>query len=89
MYYVYALYSVEKDKFYIGFTEDLRRRIYEHNLGKSFSDRRIKNLELVYYEACKSKSDSLRREKQLKAGFGRAYLRNRLKDSIRPHSSMD
>lgn len=82
MYYIYVLYSGEQDKFYIGYTEDLRKRIKEHNDDKSLSDRRIKGLELIYYEACKAKSDAVIREKQLKTGFGRKYLRSRLKDSI-------
>lgn len=84
MYYVYVLYSKEQNKFYIGSTNDLRRRIYEHGANKSLSDRRLKNLQLVYYEACLSKVDALKREKQLKTGFGRGYLRNRLKNSIFP-----
>ena len=83
MYYNYVLYSPQQDKFYIGFTEDLRRRMQEHKSKKSLSDRTLKNLELLYYEACKSKIDAAKREKQLKTGFGRQYLRNRLKDSIR------
>ena len=83
MYYVYALYSNIQDKFYVGFTEDLKRRIKEHAANKSISDRRMKNLELVYYEAYKSKIDAQAREKQLKTGFGRQYLRKRLQDSIR------
>ena len=56
--------------------------MFEHNAGKSLSDRRIKNMKLVYYEACLSKIDAQKREKQLKTGFGRKYLRNRLEDSI-------
>ncbi len=82
MFYVYALYSKEQNKFYIGFTENLKQRIKEHSLNKSLSDRRIKNLVLVYYEAYNSKTDALIREKQLKTGFGRGYLRKRLKNSI-------
>ena len=83
MHYVYVLYTKDQDKFYIGFTEDLKRRMREHELEKSLSDRILKNLRLVYYEACKSKNDAVEREKQLKTGFGRKYLRARLKDSIR------
>ena len=56
----------------------------EHTRGTSLSDRTIKNLELVYYEACRSKEDAQRREKQLKTGFGRKYLRKRLQSSISP-----
>ena len=63
--------------------------MYEHDLRHSLSDRVLKNLKLVYYEACIGKADALKREKQLKTGFGRGYLRNRLIDSLPPHSSTD
>jgi len=84
MFYVYALYSREAGKFYIGYSADLKRRMREHTGGTSLSDRTIKNLKLVYYEACLSKEDAQLREKQLKTGFGRQYLRKRLQNSISP-----
>ena len=84
MYYTYVLFSEEKGRFYVGYTENLERRLGEHESDKSLTDRRIKNLKLVYYEACLSKSDALKREKQLKTGFGRVYLRRRLQDTIMP-----
>ena len=82
MFYIYVLYSKKQDKFYTGFTENLIQRMKEHDSKKSLSDRRIKNLDLVYYEACRSKTDALIREKQLKTGFGRQYLRKRLINSV-------
>ena len=82
MYYIYVLYSNIDDKFYVGYTEDLRQRMKEHDRKKSSSDKILKNLKLLYYEACLSKTDAQKREKQLKTGFGRKYLRSRLKDSI-------
>lgn len=84
MFYVYVLYSREADKFYIGYSADLKRRMREHTSGTSLSGRTIKNLRLVYYEACLSKKDAQLQEKQLKTGFGRQYLRKRLQSSIPP-----
>ena len=82
MYYVYVLYDGTKNKFYIGSTNNLDRRRKEHNLGKTHTTSRMKEKNLVYYEASLSKTDALRREKQLKTGFGRGYLRNRIKNYI-------
>lgn len=82
MYYVYVLYSKEQDKFYVGYTEDLDRRIEEHANEETLSSRRLKNLKIVYYEACVAKKDAIKRERQLKTGFGRGYLRKRLQNSI-------
>lgn len=66
-YYVYILTN-ERDKLlYIGVTNSLRRRMYEHRNGvvEGFTkDYRIDKL--VYYEMCHNVEDAIRREKQLK-----------------------
>ncbi len=81
MYYTYVL-SCESDKgdsdFYIGFTADLKDRLNKHRSGATKTTRRFNKIELVYYEACLSESDARKREKQLKTGFGRGYLKRRL-----------
>jgi putative endonuclease len=51
MFYVYILKSTVKDVYYIGSTEDLRKRLAEHNQGKTKSIRHLVPLELKYYEA--------------------------------------
>ncbi len=90
MYYVYVLYGAEQDKLYIGFTEDLKKRIKEHQRNTCHTTKRLSNFELVYYEACKAKKDATNREKQLKTGFGRGYLRKRVSNYLTklPGSSM-
>lgn len=82
MWYVYVLYSLDYGKFYIGFTSDLRQRLKDHQSDKVHTTRRLGKFELVYYEACKSKKDAQARERQLKTGFGRGYLRKRLGDYL-------
>jgi len=82
MYYVYVLYNSETDKFYIGFTEDLKKRFEAHRRRLTKSSARLKPEKLVYCEACLSKKDAQDRERQLKAGFGRAYLRRRLRNFL-------
>ena len=79
MYYVYLLLSEVDGKFYTGSTNDLRRRLEEHNNGKVASTAKRKPLRLIYYEACINEEDARRREKYLKSGMGKKYLRNRLK----------
>ena len=78
MYYVYVLYDKISNKFYTGLTKDLNRRKEEHKKGKVFTTSKMSSLKLVYYEACISKKDAIKRENQLKTGFGRGYLRRRL-----------
>lgn len=82
LWYTYTLYSKKLDKFYIGSTNDLKRRIKEHKSEKVHTTIRMKDWKLVYYEACLSKKDAQDRERQLKTGFGRGYLRKRLKDFL-------
>jgi putative endonuclease len=59
-----------------------KRRVQEHCEGLVPSTKDRSEVELVYYEACKSRSDAFRREKYLKTGMGKRYLRNRLKDHL-------
>lgn len=78
-HYVYVLGSTESGNFYTGYTSDLRKRLQEHNTGKSPYTKFRGPYELVYYEACIDSRDALMREKYLKTGMGKRYLKNRLK----------
>ena len=83
MFYVYVLQSRKDKSFYIGYTKDLIKRLKEHQQGKTFTTRKILPIELVYYEAYKSETDALKREKQLKI-HGKAFgqLKRRIFNSI-------
>ena len=78
MYYVYVLYSEFDAGLYIGYTGDLRRRIGEHRRGESFSTSYRLPFVLIYYEAYISQEDALGRERFLKSGSGRKYLKKQL-----------
>jgi len=83
MFYVYVLRSKKDGKLYIGFTEDLRRRLKEHNEGINISTKSRRPFELVYYEAYKSQTDARKREIKLKL-FKNTYtrLKQRLQESL-------
>lgn len=78
MYYTYVLESLKDKKLYIGWTDDLKNRVCEHNKGNVDSTKSRTPFRLIYYEACLKKENAIRREKQLKTGFGRTYLRRRV-----------
>ncbi|MDD3887715.1 MAG: GIY-YIG nuclease family protein [Patescibacteria group bacterium] len=78
MYYTYVLKSKKTKKLYVGQAEDLRKRFCLHNKGLVKSTKNGIPWQLIYYEACLIKADSIKREKQLKTGFGRAYLNRRI-----------
>jgi putative endonuclease len=77
-YYTYVLWSTKDNKLYIGYSDNLRKRLIEHKNGKVLSTRSRKPLKLVYYEACLDKNLALKRERYFKTGFGRRYLKERL-----------
>ena len=80
MIYVYVLLSLKDRKFYTGYTNNLRRRFYEHKRRTVFSTKSRYPLILIYYEACLNKEDAKEREKYLKTAWGKRYLKNRLKN---------
>ena len=77
MYYVYVLRSPQQ--FYIGSTNNLRRRFSEHESGKVFSTKNKSPWKIVYYEACIAEKDARLREQYLKTAWGKRYLKNRIK----------
>ncbi len=82
MYFTYVLRSQKDGMLYIGYTENLDKRILEHNSGKVKSTKYRIPFELVYFEACRNQNDALHREKYLKSTYGHRYLMNRLKNDI-------
>jgi len=80
MHYVYVIQSLKDKKLYIGHTNDLVKRLKEHNAGLTESTKDRRPFKLVYYEACNVLNDAIKREKSFKTGFGRAYLKRRLSD---------
>ncbi len=75
MYYTYILLSKNK-KFYIGSSNNLRRRIAEHKRKKKVS-------KLIFYEAFVSEKDARRREKYFKTSKGKSTLRQMLRESLK------
>lgn len=74
MYYVYVLQSLKDKKIYIGLTDNLDRRIKEHNNGKNFSTKGRKPFNLIFYEALPSLEEAVMREKFYKSGRGHEVL---------------
>ena len=81
-YYVYVLESLSDGNWYTGYTTNSRRRIKEHNLGRNNSTKNRRPLKLIYFEGGLNQQDTLAREKYLKSGMGKRYLKNRLKKHI-------
>ena len=83
MYYVYILKSKVRRLLYIGYTDNIPKRLKKHNEGKSTYTKKYRPWELVYLEGYKSKENAQDREKKLKQ-FGKVYsqLKRRIQRSL-------
>ena len=82
MFYVYVLRSKADSGFYIGYTNNLRIGLKEHRAGRSFATAHRGPWKLVYYEAYIEHADALGRERYLKSGAGRRFLKAQLRDYL-------
>jgi putative endonuclease len=83
MFYFYILKSKKDSNLYFGSTNDLRRRLLDHNSGKVDSTKPRKPFELKYYEAYSSEDDARKREASVKKdGRALAVLRKRINKSL-------
>ena len=79
MYYVYLLRSVNfPEQTYCGYTEDLKKRLKEHNTGKSKHTAKYAPWELVSYHAFRESQKAREFEYYLKTGSGKAFANKRL-----------
>ena len=84
MFFVYILKSKKDRVLYFGYTNNLRKRLKEHNLGLVKPTKSRKPLYLVYYEAYASKQDAVKRKHNLKLrAKALRQLKNRIKGSLK------
>jgi putative endonuclease len=78
MYYAYILISLKDFNFYVGFTNNLKIRIEQHQKGKVTSTSKRLPVKLIYYECYTIEEDARRNEKYYKTTKGRNELRKKL-----------
>ncbi|MBU2494355.1 MAG: GIY-YIG nuclease family protein [Bacteroidetes bacterium] len=74
-HFVYILYSKKYNKYYTGTSKELERRLKEHNSGKTKSTKPYKPWEIIYIEEYNSEAEAYKREKYLKSGSGREFIK--------------
>ena len=81
-HYVYILQSEKDNKFYIGLTNNLKRRVEEHHNGEVVSTKGRRPFKLIFYEAYLNEKDAVRREDYFKTSPGKRTLRLMLKEFL-------
>lgn len=76
-YYIYIL-KVKNNRFYIGYSANLKQRIKEHQQGSVKATQNFKPVKLIFYAAFNSKKKALAFEKYLKTNSGFAFRNKRL-----------
>ena len=75
MYTVYAIKSLHRNYIYVGLSANLERRLYEHNSGKNKTTRPYAPFILIHSEVHKTRPLARKREKYLKGGSGKEWLK--------------
>jgi len=76
MWYVYAIKSLKDKNLYIGISQSPDNRLKQHNSGMTKSTKGRRPFAIIYKEKCKDRIEARKREKYLKSGFGREFLKN-------------
>ena len=79
-YFVYVLQNIDRDKIYIGYTKNIDNRLKRHNKElpnkrKSYTSKNSGRWVLIYKEELVSLNDAVKREKWLKSGKGREFIK--------------
>jgi putative endonuclease len=75
MFTVYAIKSLSKNYIYVGLTNNLDRRLNEHNIGSNRTTKPYRPFVLIYTETFNSRTEARHKEKYFKSGVGKEFLR--------------
>jgi putative endonuclease len=78
MYYVYAIESLTRKYIYIGITDNINRRLNQHNQGYNRTTKPYRPFRLIYLEELPDRKQARAREKYLKTTTGRKFLREQV-----------
>lgn len=77
-YYIYAIKSKKDGRIYVGLTTNVESRVQQHNAGKTQSTKAYRPWELIYTEEAEDRLSARKREKYLKSGIGKEFLKSLL-----------
>lgn len=74
-YYVYALRSLNRNYIYVGITNNVTRRVQEHNSGQVRTTKPYSPFKIIYFKATNNRPTARHYEKYLKSGTGKEFLK--------------
>jgi putative endonuclease len=77
IWYVYAIASEVRNYIYVGLTSDVERRVSQHNGGRERTTRAYRPFRVILVEEYSSRTAARAREKELKSGWGKEFLKKR------------
>jgi putative endonuclease len=84
MFTIYVLYSPSHNKIYIGFTSNIEQRMLSHNqLATKGYTVKFRPWILIHTEVFETKSEAMKREKELKSANGRQFIWNLIKNKAK------
>jgi putative endonuclease len=72
--FVYIIYSQQLNKFYVGYSVDLIKRLAQHNAGMSVFTAKASDWVLKYSESFPDRDSAIKREKEIKSKKSRKYI---------------
>ena len=84
MFYIYILKSLKDNRTYTGYTDNIERRLFEHNSGQTNATKNRRPFELIFSEKFKTLKEAKKRELYWKSGAGRRQLKNYFKEGFPP-----
>jgi len=82
MYLIYFLYSEKLGNIYVGCTNNLKKRLKEHQQGLVESTKKLRPLMLIHQEEYSSLSLARRRENYLKSLYGSRERKRIIKECL-------
>ncbi|MEO8233047.1 MAG: GIY-YIG nuclease family protein [Ignavibacteriota bacterium] len=76
IYFVYAIKSKNRNYIYVGLTNSIERRLAEHNGGTNKTTKPYRPFSLIYSEQFETRIQAREKEKYLKSGSGKEFLKN-------------
>ena len=75
MFYTYVIYSTSKKYIYVGITSNFERRFSEHQKGENKTTKPYRPFDVLLVEEFSTRIEARQREKHLKSGIGKEYLK--------------